>query len=152
MEDRESSEFILHIVSLADARQKAVDARRLLLGGNDPVETKRKAKAVARLNAAKEMTFDQCAAAYIAAHRSGWKNAKHSAQWTATIKTYVTPVFGSLPVAAVDVGLIMRVLEPIWTTKPETASRLRGRIKLILDYAKARGIGMAKTPLAGKGI
>ena len=129
----------LHAVSLADARQKAVDARRLLLGGNDPVETKRKAKTVARLNAAKEMTFDQCAAAYIAAHRSGWKNAKHSAQWTATIKAYVTPVFGSLPVAAVDVGLIMRVLEPIWTTKPETASRLRGRIKSILDYAKARG-------------
>ena len=69
------------------------------------------------------MTFRQCAEAYLAAHESSWKNAKHRAQWTSTLARYAYPVFGSLPVQAVDIGLVMKVLDPIWQTKTETATR-----------------------------
>jgi hypothetical protein len=83
----------------------------------------------ARLEAAKAMTFRQCAEKYVAAHQAGWRNAKHSAQWGSTLGTYVYPTFGDLPVQAVDVGLVMKAVEPIWAAKPETASRVRGRIE-----------------------
>ena len=79
------------------------------------------------------MTFDNCADAYIKAHSGAWKNQKHVAQWKATIRTYVSPVFGSLPVQAVEVALVIKMLEPIWTTKPETAARIRGGSKSVLD-------------------
>jgi integrase len=97
------------------------------------------------------MTFRQCAEAYIEAHRPSWKNAKHAAQWPSTLETYVYPVFGDSPVQAVDVGLIMRVLEPIWKTKTETASRLRGRIESILDWAAARGFRQGDNPARWRG-
>ena len=85
----------------------------------------------ARLEAAKAISFAECAKAYIEAHRSGWKNAKHAKQWVATLSTYANPVFGNLPVASVDVGLVIQAIEPIWTTKPETAARVRGRIEAV---------------------
>jgi hypothetical protein len=85
------------------------------------------------------MTFDAYAAAYIDAHKVGWKNAKHRDQWSNTLNTYSSPVFGSLPVQVVDVGLVMKVLEPIRHAKSETASRLRGRIEAVLDWATVRG-------------
>src|SRR5436305_5766750 len=88
-----------------------------------------------RAEAARAITFKQSAEAYIAAHRAGWKNTKHAAPWDSTLATYTYPVMGSLPVAAIDVALVHKVLEPIWTAKPETASRLRGRIECILDWA-----------------
>ena len=72
-------------------------------------------------------------------HEAGWRNAKHRDQWRNTIKTYASPEFGALPVQAADVSLVMKVLEPIWYTKPETASRLRGRLEAILDWATVRG-------------
>lgn len=92
------------------------------------------------------MTFRQCADTHIAAHRTGWKNAKHAAQWDATLERYVYPHFGALPVAAIDIGLVMQALEPIWIAKPETASRVRGRIESILDYAAARGWRESENP------
>ena len=76
---------------------------------------------------ARAITFDHCADAFIKAHASGWKNQKHLAQWKSTLRTYASPVFGSLPVQAVDVALVMKVLEPIWTTKPETAGARAGK-------------------------
>ena len=76
---------------------------------------------------------------YIASHRAGWRNGKHAGQWGATLSTYAYPIIGALPVQAVDTGLVLKVLEPIWTTKPETASRVRGRLESILDFAKVRG-------------
>ena len=85
------------------------------------------------------MTFKACAEAYIEAHKAGWRNAKHGDQWANTLATYAYPVFGDMPVQAVDVALVTKVLEPIWTTKTETASRVRGRIELVLDWATARG-------------
>jgi integrase len=142
----------LHAVSLAQARERAADARRLLLDGHDPITARRAARAAARLAAARTMTFDQCAEAYITSHRTGWKNAKHAEQWPATIKAYASPVFGSLPVQAIDTGFVMRVLEPIWTTKTETAKRLRGRIERILDWARVKGYRTtAENPARWKG-
>jgi hypothetical protein len=101
----------------------------------DPIEVRKTERQEAQLAAARSMTFDQCRDAFIAAHQSGWRNAKHKAQWTNTLATCVTPVFGSLPIQSIDVPLIMKALEPIWSTKPETAARVRGRIERILDWA-----------------
>jgi integrase len=97
------------------------------------------------------MTFRECAEAYIAAHKAGWRNPKHAAQWPSTLETYVHPVFGALPVQAVDVGLVMKALEPIWQTKPETASRVRGRIEAALDWATARGYRKGENPARWRG-
>src|SRR5258707_15813935 len=97
------------------------------------------------------MTFKACAEAYMAAHQAGWRNPKHRAQWTATLNTYVYSQFGDLPVQAVDVGLVMKVVEPIWTEKPETASRVRGRIEAILDWAKVNTYRTGENPARWRG-
>ena len=97
------------------------------------------------------MTFRACAEAYINAHRSGWRNPKHAAQWPATLDAYAYPHSGSLPVQAIDVGLVMKAIEPIWTEKPETASRVRGRIERILDWATARGYRQGENPARWRG-
>jgi integrase len=128
----------LDLVGLKEARWKALECRQALLDGIDPLEQRKASKAAARLANARSMTFDQCRDAYIEAHRASWRNVKHAAQWTATLKTYVTPVFGKLPVQQVDRNLVLRALEPIWSKKPETARRVRGRIERILDFAEAR--------------
>jgi integrase len=140
-----------HTVSLADARAKALDLRRQRLDGIDPLTAKREAAAKARVTDAKAMTFRQCADAYISAHRAGWKNGKHATQWQSSLESYVCPTFGDLPVQAVDVGLVMKVLEPIWTTKPETASRVRGRIESVVDWATASGFRKGENPARWKG-
>ena len=141
----------LHSVSLSQARIRAADARRLLLDGHDPIVARHAARAAARLANARTMTFDECAEAYIKAHRAGWKNAVHAAQWESTLKTYVSPVFGSLPAQAVDTALVIRVIEPLWTKKPETATRLRGRIESILDWSRVRGYRTGENPARWKG-
>jgi integrase len=97
------------------------------------------------------MSFDECATAYIAAHRAGWRNVKHAAQWSSTVATYCSPVFGKLPVQLVDVGLVMKAIEPLWATKPETAGRVRGRIERILDWAKVRGYRDGENPARWRG-
>ena len=140
-----------HTVSLAEARQKALDCRKARLDGKDPIQDRKTARSAARLEAAKAMTFKDCAERYIAAHKAGWRNLKHAAQWPATLGTYVYPVFGPLPAQAVDVGLVMKALEAIWTEKPETASRVRGRIESVLDYATARGWRTGENPARWRG-
>jgi integrase len=141
----------LKAVGLAAARAKASECRALLADGIDPIAARRAERAQQVLEAARGMTFDNCADAYIKAHSCAWKNQKHIAQWRATIRTYVSPVFGSLPVQAVDVALVMKVLEPIWTAKPETAARIRGRIESVLNWAKARGYRTGENPARWKG-
>ena len=138
-------------VSLAEARERAVAQRKLRLDGNDPIAARKATRMAARLDAAKVITFRQCAEAYIAAHRPSWRNPKHAAQWPATLAAYVYPVFGDLHVAAVDVGLVMRAIEPIWTNKPETASRVRGRIESVLDWATVSGYRTGENPARWKG-
>jgi integrase len=141
----------LAAVSLAEARQKAAEARRVLAGGQDPIAVRDAQDAAARALEATAMTFRQCAEAYIAAHKDGWRSTKHAAQWFTTLETYAFPTFGDLPVAAVDVGLVLKVLEPIWQAKTETASRLRGRIEVVLSWAKTRGYRSGENPAAWRG-
>jgi integrase len=134
-------------VTLTAARHKALDARRIRLTGSNPIAERNAENAKKRGS----VTFQECADQYIASHRTGWKNPKHVSQWTNTIATYCGPIIGKLPVKAVDVGLIMRVLDPIWTAKAETASRLRGRIESILDWATVRGYREGDNPARWKG-
>jgi len=141
----------LHIVGLAEAREKARECSKLRHEGIDPIEARKGRQAEQRLAEAGSMTFQDCAARYIEAHRAGWKNPKHAKQWPSTLETYVYPVFGELPVQAIDVGLVMKVLEPIWRTKPETAGRVRGRIEAVLDWAKARGYRKGENPAQWRG-
>ena len=138
-------------VSLAEARLKAADCRKLRQAGVDPIEDRNAAQAQAALVAAKSMTFDDCRDAYIDGHAPAWKNAKHRQQWINTLNACCSPVFGRVPVQGVDVSLVLKVLEPIWSTKPETASRIRGRIETILDWAKARGLRTGENPARWRG-
>jgi integrase len=141
----------VELFSLAEARKRAMDARRLCADGVDPIEardTMRSAKAAAT---AKTLSFQGCSERYIEAHRAGWSNPKHLQQWQNTLADYVYPVFGALPVDTVDVGLVMQVLEPMWAEKAETASRLRGRIESILDWATARGYRQGENPARWRG-
>jgi integrase len=141
----------LSVVSLAQARNKAVECRRLRHEGVDPLEARKAERAKAALGVAKTMTFDECAAAYIAAHRTGWRSVRHLNQWKSTFAAYVTPVFGKLPVQTIDTALVMKVLEPIWNTKAETASRVRRRIEAVLDWAKAREFRDGENPARWRG-
>lgn len=141
----------VHTVTLAMAREKATEARRRLLDGIDPIEARKETRQAARLDAAKALTFRECAEKYIAAHSTGWKNAKHAGQWASTLETYAYPHFGNLPVASIDVGLVLKALEPIWNIKTETASRVRGRIESVLDWATARKYRTGENPARWRG-
>lgn len=140
-----------HTVSLAEARQKALEARKLLIDGINPLADKKQNQIAAALASARMMTFDQCAEAYILAHKASWKNAKHAEQWTNTLNTYANPVFGHLPVAEIDTGLVVKCLSPIWESKTETASRLRGRIESVLGWATTSGYRTGENPARWKG-
>ena len=140
-----------HTISLAEARQKALECRKLRLDGLDPIERRRAIRRQAKLDAAKAISFEECATRYIDSHKAGWRNPKHAAQWPSTLATYVNAIFGDVPVQAVDVGLVMKALEPIWTEKPETAGRVRGRIESILDWATARGFRHGENPARWRG-
>ena len=140
-----------HTVSLAEARHRALDARKLLLDDINPLAAKKQNRIAAALANAKMMTFDQCAEAYILAHKAEWKNAKHGDQWTNTLNTYASPFFGHLPVAEIDTGLIVKCLAPIWECKTETASRVRGRIESVLGWATTSGYRAGENPARWKG-
>jgi integrase len=118
-------------VSLAEARAMAADLKSRLRRGEDP--------AAGRPRHTHVMTFDECASAYIEAHRPSWANEKHGRQWSSTIATYASPVFGRLPIGSVETEHVMRALKPIWETRTETANRLRGRIESILAWATTHG-------------
>src|SRR6516162_1221080 len=138
-------------ISLAEARDRAAAQRKLRLDGQDPIADRQASRQRAKLGAAKTLSFKECAERYIASHEAGWKSPKHAAQWPATLDAYVHPVFGNLPVQEVDVGLVMKAIEPIWTKKPETASRVRGRIESVLDWATARGYRQGENPARWRG-
>lgn len=138
-------------VPLADAREAARRARELIREGVDPIEKAQAARRGLKANAAKTLTFREAARAYIAAQEAGWKNAKHRAQWTRSLETYAFPVLGDLPVTEIEVAHVHKVLEPIWGTKTETASRLRGRIELVLDWSQARGYRDGLNPARWRG-
>lgn len=137
-----------HTVTLAIAREQALECRKLQLAGIDPIEAR---KDKAQAEAAKGVTFKEAAEQHIQSHEKGWRNATHRQQWRTTLETYAYPEFGSLPVQDVGVAHVMKVLEPIWSTKTETASRLRGRIENILDWAKVREYRQGENPARWRG-
>ena len=119
------------VVGLADARDKAADARKQVASGADPIEAR-------RFESVATPTFTSCAAQYIRAHRRGWRNAKHARQWVRTLKAYARPVIGTKPVDVIGTDDVLQILSEIWTTKNETAKRVQGRIESILNFAAAR--------------
>jgi integrase len=141
----------LHTIGLAEARRRAQECRVARLDGRDPIEVRRAERLKGRLDAARAMTFRACAERYIAAHKAGWRSPKSLKAWESTLAADVYPIFGALPVQAIDTALVMRAIEPIWTTKPETASRVRGRIESILDWATARGYRQGENPARWRG-
>jgi integrase len=138
-------------VTLAQARTKAREAREKVDQGIDPIEARRAARSALMASRAAALTFEQCARKYIEANKAGWKSAKHASQWASTLETYAYPVLGSLLVADVQKANVLAVLEPLWQTKTETASRLRGRIEMVLDWAKARGYRSGDNPAEWRG-
>jgi len=140
-----------HTVDLAEARRKALEGRRLLLDGVNPLLARNQQQVAAKLAETNMMTFDQCAEAYIQAQKPSWKNAKHAKQWSSTLKTYASPVFGAAPVADVDTGLVLKCLAPIWESKTETATRVRGRIESVLGWATTSGYRTGENPARWKG-
>src|SRR6516164_3236991 len=142
-------------VRLAEARDKASVLFRQVKNGIDPLTARdaatAAAKAAAQDSSVRRVTFREAARRFIDGHTPSWRNPKHAAQWGATIETYVNPVFGNLPVGDIETAHVLAAVEPIWLTKPETASRLRGRIERILDFAKTRGWRLGENPAAWKG-
>jgi integrase len=142
-------------VALADARAAAAPLHRLARNGVDPLNQRKAeaeaARAAAQAEQARAITFRTIAGYYIDAHEAGWRNTKHALQWRATLKTYAFGRFGDIPVGRVGTAEVLAALEPIWTTKPETASRVRGRIEAVLDHAKTREWRSGKNPAAWRG-
>lgn len=128
-------------ITLARAREKALDARRHLVDQIDPLSVRQ----------VRALTFEAAAAELIESKRLGWRNAKHAAQWTSTLTTYVFPALGKLPVGSIDTSHVLDVLQPIWSLKPETASRVRQRIEAVLDYAAAKGFRAGTNPARWRG-
>jgi integrase len=135
-------------VSLAQAREAAEEARRLTRKGIDPIQQRNERRAAAKAEAARSVTFRQYAESFIARMEAGWKNPKHRQQWTNSLQTYAFPVLGRMAVADVDTPDILKVLTPIWGSKRETASRVRGRIETILTAAKAEKLRAGDNPAA----
>jgi integrase len=140
-----------HDVTLAEAREKATRARKLRADGIDPLASKRASRATARAAQAKTVTFADCAARYIAANRSGWRSPKHAVDWQQSLSDHAFPVIGELPVSEVDTTFVVRILEPIWSTHTVTASRVRSRIELVLDWARVRGYREGENPARWRG-
>ena len=148
---------------LAEARERARLLRQQIKDGIDPLAAKRTAKAERELAAAKALTFAQAAQAFYAQHEGQWRNRKHAAQFLSTLSTFAFPVIGNLSVAAIDTGLVLKVLEqkvdaergypagPLWQARPETASRLRGRIESVLGWATVRGYRQGDNPARWRG-
>jgi hypothetical protein len=144
--EREMGLGSLADVKLADARQKRDEHRKLLREGVDPLEARKRMKIEDALVQGRSITFSAAAAAYIRTYRPSWKNVKHGDQWTNTLATYCNPIFGEVPVQYVDTSLLLKALQAIWTEKPETASRIRGRIECVLDWAKVSGYRDGENP------
>src|SRR6266702_3608167 len=142
--------------TLGEARERARQQRQLLDDGKDPIEVRKLQDQASALEKAKTKTFKECAKDYIKAHRSGWKNAKHAEQWSATLETWAYPIIGNLPVGGISTDLVLKVLEQsvgegddaptVWNARTETASRVRGRIENILDWAKAKKLRDGENP------
>lgn len=138
-------------VTLAMARQKAAEAREQVEDGIDPIDQRQEAKRALAAQQAKALTFAECSRRYIDAKRSEWKSQKHAQQWQRTLETHAFPILGNLLVQDIELSHLSRVLGPIWTTKTETASRLRGRIESVLDWATVSKLRTGENPARWRG-
>jgi integrase len=141
----------VHTIGLAEAREAAHKARQQVHEGIDPIEARKVARQEAERDNGPKMTFEQCAERFVDAHRAGWRNAKHGDQWVSTLKRFAYPEFDGRDVAKIDTALVMRCLEPIWRSKTETASRVRGRIEQVLDWATVHGYRQGENPARWRG-
>jgi integrase len=138
-------------VPLAEAREKARAYRAKAEQGADPISVRRAAHSAAAAERDSQQSFASVAAQYIAQHADSWKNKKHEAQWVSTLRTYAEPVIGSLFVRDINTAHVIKVLEPMWTSKTETATRVRSRVELVLDFASARGLREGPNPARWRG-
>lgn len=142
-------------VNLAKARELAFEARKRTAQGQDPIEQRREdtetAKQEAKLAERKAITFAELSSEYIESHQAGWKNVKHGQQWRNTLNTYAYSVIGELPPSQITTDHLLEILRPIWIGKTETASRVRNRIELVWNYAKARGLCHGENPALWRG-
>lgn len=138
-------------VPLVSARDKAREARELIAKGIDPVAQKKAAKAILMAADAKLITFDECARRFMESKTKEFSNPKHSAQWKSTLDTYASPFIGNLPVDRIELAHVVQVLSPIWDSKTETASRVRGRIESVLSWATVSGFRAGDNPARWKG-
>jgi integrase len=138
-------------VPLAQARDAATEARAIVRDGKDPIEDRKAKRAEAQAEASRSVTFKSYAERYISGKEAGWKNGKHKQQWRNSLRDYVHPYIGHLPVADVDTEAVLKALRPIWTDKKETARRVRGRIEAILNAAKAEGLRTGENPALWRG-
>ena len=138
-------------VSLSDARDLATNERRKKRSGIDPLTDKQAQQRAVQVAHDNMLTFAECATKYVDSQAAGWSNPKHVAQWRSTLTNIAGPVFGYVPVDQIDTALVLRSLEPIWTTKTETANRLRGRIEAVLDWATVRGYREGDNPARWRG-
>lgn len=138
-------------VTLAAAKEKARAAHQVIDRGEDPIQARRHQVMTAEAANAKALTFKKAAELFIAAREAEWKNSKHRQQWENTLATYAEPVLGSIDVSMIETTHVMRVLEPIWREKTETAIRVRGRVEQVLDWAKVRGHRQGENPARWRG-
>lgn len=139
-------------VPLADAREKARQTRLQIEQGIDPVQARKEARSLLEAAQQAEISFEKSAKEYMASKGVEWKNAKHSQQWENTLATYAYPVIGKLQVKDIELSHVVKILEPIWLEKTETAKRLRGRIEAVLDWATVRGYRKGENPARWKGF
>ena len=140
-----------NFVGLAQARQYVMDGKRLVTNDKDPIEERKKEQIKVQLKQTRNMTFKEIAEACIAAKAPEWKSAKHSQQWSNSLEAHAFPILGEMPISDISTDLILKVLEPIWITKAETASRIRQRIETIWDYGKARNYVSGENPARLRG-
>jgi integrase len=138
-------------LSLAEARERARECRKILLDGRDPIQVRNAERIQRRTETARGVTFKECAERYIAAHEASWRNEKHREQWKSTLARYAYPIIGGLSVSAIDTALVVKVIEALWATKPETATRLRGRVESVLNWATVRGFRAGDNPARWRG-
>lgn len=138
-------------VTLAGAKDAARLARDKIRNGVDPIAERTAARSALLASHGKSMNFEAASLAYIAAHESGWRNAKHVQQWRNSLESYAYPVIGKLSVRDVDLTHVLKILEPMWEMKTETATRLRGRIEQVLDWATVRGYREGLNPARWRG-
>lgn len=136
---------VVRDVTLAEARERGAAARAMLDAGQDPIEAKQGRRAATMITAAKVMSFMACAKAYVELHSAAWSN-NTTTDWIGSLTKHAYPILGKLPVSEVDTGLVMQVIEPLWSTKTEIANRIRARTENILDWAKVRGYRDGENP------